>query len=88
MQFGRCREISTSGMKVELRDRATPGSRGTIDLSYENLSLMVGVLVERSEPDYDSMQFVRLSSGQREHLERLVACLTTPRPCTNLVPRV
>jgi hypothetical protein len=81
---GRCKEISIDGMKVELTEPVSPGSSGTVDLSYEGLSLMLPVRVARSEPDWGAVQFVYESKEQRDAVARFVAFLTGPRPCTSL----
>ncbi|MGA2569258.1 MAG: PilZ domain-containing protein [Terracidiphilus sp.] len=83
-QPGRCKEISIDGMKVEFREPVSPGSSGTVDLSYENLSLEIPVRVARCEPDCDAVQFIYESNEQREAVARFVTLVTGPRPCTSL----
>jgi len=81
---GRCREISADGMKIQLGDRFPPGSEGTIDLKVGEVSFLFPVRVARAELDYDAVQFILDTQEQREAVNRLVACLGAPRPCTSL----
>lgn len=79
MQQGLCKEISTEGMKLELREPLAPGSTGTIRLSYQDVFLDVRVRVAHSGPTFDGVRFVYESEDQRDELSRLVARLAGAR---------
>jgi hypothetical protein len=75
VQQGRCKEISTEGMKLELRDPLSPGASGSVRLSYQDVFLDIQVRVAHSGPTYDGVRFVYESEDQRDELSRLVARL-------------
>ena len=74
-QFGRCLEISTEGMKLEVREHLSTDSCGAVHLSYKNLSLDLPVRVANSGPTYDGLRFIFETDEQREDVVRLVALL-------------
>jgi len=79
MQDGRCREISTEGMKLELREPLSPNSCGRVRVSYLNFRLELPVRVAHSGASYDGVKFVYESDEQRDDVNRLVAVLAGPR---------
>lgn len=79
MQQGRCIEISTEGMKLELRQPLSTESPGSVRLSYQEFSLEVPVRVAHSGPTFDGVRFVCVSDEQRDELVRLVAVLAGAR---------
>jgi hypothetical protein len=79
MQDGRCSEISTEGMKVELRQPLSPDSCGMVRLSYKDFTLEVPVRVAHSGSSYDGVKFVYESDEQRDELIRLVTLLAGPK---------
>ena len=87
MSAGRSKEISTEGMKVEFSDPVPVGTQGIIDLKAGDLSVMLPVRVTRSDLECHAMQFILDTQDQRDVVNRLVACLAGPRPCTSLIPR-
>jgi PilZ domain-containing protein len=85
MQEGRCKEISTEGMKLELREPLCPDCCGTVRLSYKDFMIEVPVRVAHSGSSYDGVKFVYESDEQRDELIRLVALLTGPKQNTGPV---
>jgi hypothetical protein len=79
MQEGRCREISTEGMKLEVRQPLSPDSAGTVRLRYHEFSIDLPVRVAHSGSSYDGVKFVFESDEQREDVSRLVALLAGPK---------
>jgi hypothetical protein len=79
MQDGRCTEISTEGMKLELREPLNPDCCGTVRLSYKDITIEVPVRVAHSGSSYDGVKFVYESDEQRDELIRLVTLLTGPK---------
>jgi hypothetical protein len=79
MQDGRCREISTEGMKLELREPLCPNSCGKVRLNYQNFRLELPVRVAHSGASYDGVKFVYESDEQRDDVNRLVAVLAGPK---------
>jgi hypothetical protein len=86
-RFGRCREISTEGMKLELNESFCPTTVGALDLCYEDVNLRLPVRLTHSGPNFDAVKFVYESIEQKDAVARLVACLTGPKPCTSLALR-
>ena len=77
--LGRCREISTEGMRRDLREPLPPDSFGTITMSYENLSVKLSVRVTHAKSDHDGLKFIYESDDQRNDLAHLVTLLLAPR---------
>jgi PilZ domain-containing protein len=78
-QEGRCREISTEGMKLEVRHPLCPDSSGSVHLSYREFSMDLPVRVAHSGSSYDGVKFVFESDEQKDDLMRLVALLAGPK---------
>ena len=83
-QFGRCKEISTEGMKVAIREPFSADSFCAAHFESEELSFKLPVRVIHSGPDSGSLKFIYESNDQRDAVTRLVQCLATPQPCTSL----
>jgi hypothetical protein len=79
MQQGRCTEISTEGMKLEVRQPLAPDACGKVRLSYQDFSLDIPVRVAHSGSFYDGVKFVYDSDEQRDEMSRLVARLSCPQ---------
>jgi hypothetical protein len=79
MQEGRCTEISTEGMKLELRQPLAPDSCGMVRLSHRDILIEIPVRVAHSGSSYDGVKFVYESDEQRDELIRLVAILAGPK---------
>ncbi len=69
---------------VELSAPFAARSSGTVELSFESLSLTLPFWVVRSEPECNAVQFVYETTEQRDAVACLVACLSRPRPCRSL----
>jgi hypothetical protein len=78
IQPGRCLEISTEGMKLELRQPLAPDATGTVRLSYQDAILELPVRVAHSGAFYDGVKFIYESDEQRDEVSRLVTRLTAP----------
>lgn len=74
-QLGRCKEISTDGMRLELCDQVEANSIGSLKMNYESLSIEVGVRVTHIVPSFAGLKFVFESDRQRKDVERLVTLL-------------
>jgi hypothetical protein len=72
---GRCSEISKEGMRVELREPVALDSRGSISLSYKDLSLELPVCVTRSGQGHDGLKFIFASERDRGLVDHLIALL-------------
>lgn len=79
IQQGHCKEISTEGMKLELREPLSPGASGIVRLTYQDMLLDLRVRVAHSGPTYDGVRFIYESEDQRDELSRLVARLAGPK---------
>ncbi|MGA8874124.1 MAG: PilZ domain-containing protein, partial [Candidatus Korobacteraceae bacterium] len=75
MQEGRCCEISTEGMKLEIQQPLSPNTCGTVQLRYGDFMIDVPVRVAHSGSSYDGVKFVYESDEQRDEVIRLVALL-------------
>ena len=78
IQPGRCLEISTEGMKLELRQPLAPDSVGTVRFSYQDAVLELPVRVAHSGTFYDGVKFIYETDEQRDEVNRLVSRLSTP----------
>jgi|SRR5579863_3742302 hypothetical protein len=79
VQQARCREISTEGMKLEVRQPLAPASCGVVVISYQDFALEVPIRVAHSGAFYDGVQFVYSMDEQRDEVNRLVARLSAPQ---------
>jgi PilZ domain len=77
-QVGRCTEISTEGMKLEVREPLSPETSGTAHISYQGVTLDVAVRVAHSSSSHDGVRFVYESDEQRDEVSRLVEILAGP----------
>lgn len=78
IQQGRCREISTEGMKLELLEPLAPDAQGTVLLNHQDIILELTIRVAHSGSYFDGVKFVYDSEEQRDEVNRLVARLATP----------
>ena len=79
IQVGRCTEISTEGMKLEVREPLCPDSAGSAHISLEGVTLDVAVRVAHSSSSHDGVRFVFESDEQRDEVTRLVGILSGPQ---------
>jgi hypothetical protein len=79
---GRCRNISSEGMRLELRQSLPLGACGTVLLSCQGRPLELNVRVAYSEKTHDGVEFLYRSESERNAVVRLVALLSgsTNRP--------
>jgi PilZ domain len=75
MQEGRCKEISTEGMKLEVHQPLPPDCFGTVRVRYREYTIDLAVRVAHSGGSYDGVKFVFESNEQRDDVNRLVALL-------------
>jgi|SRR5579872_1970510 len=78
-QPGRCVEISTEGMKLELREPLAPDSNGVVRFGFQDVSLELAVRVAHSGVSFDGVKFVYETDEQRDEINRMVARLTSPQ---------
>lgn len=83
-QLGRCKEISSEGMKVVLREPFSPDSFCAAHFDCEDLSFKMPVRVIHSGADSGGLKFIFESDDQRDAVGRLMEFLATPKPCTSL----
>jgi hypothetical protein len=84
---GRCKDISSEGMRLELSCPLPPDACGTVFLSYRDRALQLSVRVAHTGTTHDGVEFVYKSDHEREAVARLIASLstTTGRPRLALV---
>ena len=75
---GRCREISTEGMRLELRRPLPPGFRGVVSLSWRNIHVELQVRLAHIGGGQDALRFVFESDAERASIAELVARLADP----------
>jgi hypothetical protein len=78
-QAGRCTEISTEGMKIEVQEPLCPDTSGVVHIAYQDVTLDVTVRVAHSSASHDGVRFVYESDEQRDELTRLVEILAGPQ---------
>jgi hypothetical protein len=75
---GRCREISTDGMQLELRRPLPAGFQGVVCLSWQNVHLELQVRLAHTGAKQDALRFVFGSEKERAAVADLVARLADP----------
>jgi PilZ domain len=80
MLAGRCTEISTNGMRLELRHDVEPGCCGTVFLHYQNRTIKLNARVAYTASAQSGLEFLCDSTVERDAVAHLVASLTAPRP--------
>ena len=75
---GRCREISTEGMRLELRRPLPAGFSGVVSLAWRNVHLELRVRLAHSGAEQDALRFVFGSEKERAAVAELVARLADP----------
>jgi len=75
---GRCTEISTEGMRLEVREPLAPDACGIVHLGFQDISIQLPVRVAHSGSFYEGVQFVYETEEQRDEVNRLVARLSSP----------
>jgi hypothetical protein len=75
--FGRCTEISTEGMKLELRKPLSIGAGGAVHITYQNVSFDLPVRVAHCDAGCDGVQFVFGSDEERDEVIHFIGMLTS-----------
>jgi hypothetical protein len=75
---GRCTEISTDGMRLELRRPLAPGFCGRVFLAWHNIHLELRVRLAHASSGQDALRFVFESDKERATVAELVARLADP----------
>jgi hypothetical protein len=74
-QFGRCTEISTEGMKLELGEAPSVNAAGAVHVTFQNVSLDLPVRVAHCGTGCDGVQFVYGADEERDEVIRFIALL-------------
>ena len=82
---GRCTEISTDGMQLELQRSLPTGFSGQVCLAWEGIQLEIGVRLAHTGSRQDALRFVFESEKQRSAVADLVARLAEPSQQPGLV---
>jgi len=78
IQHGRCTEISTEGMRLEVREPLAPDACGIVYLSFQDTTIELPVRVAHSGSFFEGVQFVYATEEQRDEVNRLVTRLSSP----------
>jgi hypothetical protein len=76
-QFGRCTEISTEGMKLDLHQPLSVDAGGAVEVTFQNVRLEIPVRVAHCGSGCDGVQFVYGSDEERDDVIRFLAILAT-----------
>lgn len=76
-QFGRCTEISTEGMKLEVHKPLCLDSAGAVQVTFRDVSLELPVRVAHGGSGCDGVQFVYGSDEERDDVIRFIAMLAS-----------
>jgi len=79
-QFGRCLEISTEGMKLEVPQPLTIDTAGAVQVTFREFSLEIPVRVAHCNGRCDGVQFVYGSDEERDDVIRFIALLASAPP--------
>jgi hypothetical protein len=74
-QFGRCTEISTEGMKLEVNGPLTVDTPGAVHVAFQSISIDLPVRVAHCGSGCDGVQFVYGSDEERDEVLRFIALL-------------
>jgi hypothetical protein len=72
---GRCKEISVDGMRLELAERVSANTVGTVTMSFGSLTVELGTRIMHTEPNCAGLKFIYANERQRKDVERLVTLL-------------
>jgi PilZ domain len=75
--FGRCREISAEGLRLELNQPLPADQEGRVLLTHRNVDLDLRVKVAYSGT-HDGLKFIFESEKQRAEVARFIASLVDP----------
>lgn len=81
-QSGRCTEISTEGMKLEVLQPLSVDAAGAVQVTFREFTLELPVRVAHCSMGCDGVQFVYGSDEERDDVIRFIALIATapPRP--------
>jgi hypothetical protein len=79
MVAGRCVDISTQGMRLELLRPVVRGSCGMVSLRYQNQTIKLNARVTHTGSAHNGLEFLYHSAAERSAVAHLVASLTAPR---------
>lgn len=82
---GRCREISTDGMQLELLRPLPSDFSGLVCLAWQNIRLELPVRLAHTGSRQDALRFVFESEKERRAVAELVARLADPGEPPGLV---
>jgi hypothetical protein len=87
---GRCINISTKGMGIDLLDRIEPGYCGVVSLRYMNQTIDLNVRVAHTGRKHCGFEFRCDSGAEQRTLTHLITALMDPRNRhqLSLVPRI
>lgn len=80
---GRCKEISTDGMRLELRRSLPVGFCGMVYLAWHNIHLELRVRLAHTSSGQDALRFVFESEKERASIADLVTRLADPAEPTD-----
>jgi hypothetical protein len=72
---GRCREISTDGMKLELAESLKVDAAGAVHVTFRDVSLDLPIRVIRCGEGCDGVQFVYGSDEEKDEVIQFIALL-------------
>jgi hypothetical protein len=72
---GRCREISTDGMKLEMAEALRVDAAGAVQITFRNVSLDLPIRVIRCGEGCDGVQFVYGSDEEKDLVIQLISLL-------------
>ena len=84
---GRCIEISTDGMTLEIEQPLPPNASGTVSISHQGKILELNVRVVHAASTLGGMEFIYKSENERKAVNHLLASLTAPRKASGLALR-
>jgi PilZ domain len=73
--FGRCTEISTEGMRLEVSEPLSVDAGGAVHVTFQNVSLDLPVRVAHCGAGCEGVQFVYGSDEERDEVIRFIALL-------------
>lgn len=76
--IGRCKDISSEGIRLELPEPLPPDACGTVSIGYQDHSLELNVRVAHAGATQGGMVFVYSSDNERSAVARFLAALKTP----------
>jgi len=73
--FGRCTEISTEGMKLDVCEPLSVDTPGAVHFTFQNVSVDLPVRVAHCGSGCDGVQFMYGSDEERDEVIRFIALL-------------